>query len=173
MVIPHRSTMSPTSSTTPKAPPPDLLADDVVELRLLRVMGPGGTTERPENEKFLSGVAEFRFAIHRRADGMRVGRIHIRATSDEGIVRLIGHSGYAVDEAHRRNGYATRAVRLIVQLGGYWNILPLWIYVEPENVASRRTLERAGFVLIDVIDSAAELMTLGVGSKVFRYRSAG
>jgi predicted acetyltransferase len=134
-------------------------------------MGLGGTTERPANEQFLSAIPEYRFAIHRRTDGARVGRIHVRVTNDAEIVHSIGHSGYAVDKAHRRNGYATRAVKLIVQLEKYWNISPLWICVEPDNVASRRTLERADFTLIDVVDSSAELIALGVGTKVCRYQS--
>ena len=93
-------------------------------------------------------------------------------TTDEQIVATIGPTGYEVDEAHRRKGYAIRAVILVVGLAKYWNVLPLWIFIEPENIASRRTVERAGFVLVDIIDSASEIVALGIGSKVCRYRRA-
>lgn len=155
------------------APPAELLADDVIELHLLRVMGPHNAEERPPAARFLADVPECRFAIHRRADGLRVGRIHIRVTRDERIVHAIGHSGYAVDEAHRRNGYATRAIRLIVGLARHWDVLPLWVLIEPENAASRRAVERAGLALVDVVDSSPEIMALGTGPVVCRYRSAG
>lgn len=154
-------------------PPPELLADDAIELRLIRVMGPHNAEARPENARFLAPFPEYRFAIHRRADGVRVGRIHIRVTRDPWIVGSIGHSGYEVDEEHRRNGYATRAIRLIVGLARHWDVLPLWVLIEPENAASRRAVERAGLELADVVDALPELMALGVGPTVCRYRTPG
>ena len=162
----------PTTNGFP-SPPSSLLTDNTIELRLLRVMGPQNASARPEHLRYLADVPEYRFAIHRLTDGLRVGRIHIRITNDEQVVHTIGHSGYAVDEAHRRNGYATRAVRLIVGLAEHWKVLPVWILIEPNNVASRRTVERVGFELIDVIDSSEAITSLGMGSKVCRYRNAG
>lgn len=79
------------------------------------------------------------FAIHRCSDGMRVDRIHLRITQDDVVLRAIGHAGYAVDEAHQRHGYATRAVRLIQQLAREHSLSPLWILIAPDNVTSRRT----------------------------------
>jgi len=150
-------------------PPPELLADEAIELRLLRVMGPHNVEARPENERFLGRVREYRFAIHRRGDGLRVGRIHLRATRDEAILRAVGHSGYAVDEEHRRNGYATRAICLIIGLARHWDLLPLWVLIEPHNAASRGAVERAGLVLAEVGDSSPELIALGMGPTVCRY----
>ena len=152
------------------APPP---ADDTIELRLLRVMGPHNVQARPQNERFLGRVREYRFAIHRRGDGLRVGRIHLRATRDEAIIRAAGHSGYAVDEEHRRNGYATCAIRLVVGLARYWELLPLWVLIEPHNAASRAAVERAGLALADIADSSPELMALGMGPTVCRYTTTG
>jgi predicted acetyltransferase len=154
------------------APPAALLSDGLVELRLLRVMGAHNAQSRPPDARFLGHVPECRFAIHRRRDGLRVGRIHIRVTREERIVHSIGHAGYAVDDEHRRNGYATRAIRLIVGLARYWDVLPLWVLIEPENVASRRAVERAGFELVDEVDSSSEIMALGMGPAVCRYRIA-
>ena len=152
--------------------PSTVLTDDVIELRLLHIMGPENGATRPTNEQFLTAIPEYRFAIHRRSDGLRVGRIHIRRTQDEHVIRSLGHSGYAIDEARRRNGYATRAVRLIVGLARYWGVLPLWILIEPENIASRRTVERAALILIDIVDSSPEAVSLGSGYKICRYQIA-
>lgn len=153
-------------------PPEAVLADDVIELRLLRVLHPGDSTARSPEARFLSAALEYRFAIHRRPDGLRVGRIHLRVTDDPLILRALGHAGYAVDEAHRRNGYAARAVALIAGLAGVCGVSPLWVLIEPDNVASRKTVERAGFGLVDVVDTLPEGMALGLGPRVCRYAIA-
>lgn len=146
------------------------LADDMVELRLIRVLAPGDLTARPPEARFLSDSHEYRFAIHRQIDGARVGRVHLRVTDDPDIIRALGHSGYAVDEEHRGNGYATRALRLVVGLARAVKTIPLWVLIEPENVASRRVVERAGFQLVDIVDSRPEGLALGHGPRVCRYR---
>jgi predicted acetyltransferase len=145
--------------------------DDVIELRLIRVMDLHTASSRPANEQFLAHVPECRFAIHRLEDGNRVGRIHIRVTNDENFIRLVGHIGYAVDEKHRRNGFATRAIRLIRGLARYWDVAPLWVLIEPQNVPSLRAAEHAGFTLVDQVDASMELLGLGVGRKVCRYKT--
>jgi predicted acetyltransferase len=149
-----------------------VLADDVIELRLLRVLRPGDPAARPPEARFLAAALEYRFAIHRRADGLRVGRIHLRVTDDPLILRALGHAGYAVDEAHRRNGYAARAIRLVAGLARLCEVAPLWILIEPDNIASRRAVERAGFDLYDEVDTLPEGTALGLGPRVCRYTLA-
>lgn len=148
-----------------------VLSDDVIELRLLRILAPGDPGARPPELRFLCPALEYRFAIHRRADGLRVGRIHLRVTDDAAITRALGHSGYAVDEAHRRSGYATRAIRLIAGLARVCGVSPLWILIEPDNLASRKAVERAGLELVDIVDTLPEAMACGVGPQVCRYAS--
>jgi predicted acetyltransferase len=162
-----------TGHPSPSALPPDaILSDDAIELRLIRVLPAGDTAVRPPEARFLSAALEYRFAIHRRSDGLRVGRIHLRVTRDPLILRALGHSGYEVDETHRRNGYATRAIRLIVGLARVCNVTPLWVLIEPDNVASRKAVERAGFTLADVVDTLPEGVALGLGPRVCRYTTA-
>lgn len=151
------------------APAPALLADDAVELRLLRVLGPGDEAARPPEARFLARVPECRFAVHRRDDGTRLGRIHLRLTDDPDVLRAVGHAGYEIDEPHRRHGYATRALRLIRGLARHYGVAPLWVLVEPGNAASRRTAERAGLRLVDVVPTAPEARGLGLGPAVCRY----
>lgn len=146
-----------------------VLADDVIELRLIRVLAPGDLAARPPEAHFLSPALEYRFAIHRRTDGLRVGRIHLRVTDDPLILRAMGHAGYAVDEEHRRNGYASRAIRLVTGLARLRGVAPLWVLIEPDNVASRRAVERAGFDLVDTVETLPEGIGLGLGPQVCRY----
>lgn len=141
----------------------------MIELRLIRILAPGDAAARPPEARFLASAPEYRFAIHRRTDGLRVGRIHLRITDDPLILRALGHCGYAVDEAHRRNGYAARAIRLIVGLASRFDVAPLWVLIEPDNVASRGAVERAGFHLVDVVDTLPEGVALGLGPRVCRY----
>ncbi len=124
---------------------------------------------RPPEAQFLCRAPEHRFAIHRQIDGLRVGRIHFRVTGDETIVSAVGHTGYEVDVIHRRNGYAVRAIRLIIRLAREYNVVPLWVLIEPENIASRRAAERAGFQLVDTINTRPEAVILGIGPQVCRY----
>ncbi|MEM9110911.1 MAG: GNAT family N-acetyltransferase [Planctomycetota bacterium] len=159
-------TESDPSNTQPKP----LLSDGTIQLRLIRTVGQDNALRRSEAERFLDNILEYRFAIHLVEDGLRVGRIHLRRTNDPRITEIIGHSGYAVDEAYRGNGYATRAVRLIIGLAMYWGITPVWILIEPDNIASCKTVKRVGFELIDEIDSTQELFSLGIGAIVRRYR---
>jgi predicted acetyltransferase len=149
--------------------PPVSISDAVIELRLLRVLEAGDTDSRTAETHFLARVPEIRYAIHRRSDGLRVGRVHLRVTNDQEFLRAVGHGGYAVDEDHRRKGYAVRAVQLITALARQYRIAPLWILIEPDNVASRRTVERAGFRLLDEIDTAIEAVGLGLGPRMCCY----
>lgn len=151
------------------APPDELLGDDAVELRLLRVLGPEDEAARPPEARFLSRATECRFAIHLRRDGARVGRIHLRLTGDPEIVRAVGHTGYEIDEPHRRRGYAARALRLILGLARHYGVTPLWVLIAPGNTASRRTAERAGLRLADIVTAAPEAVGLGHGPRLCRY----
>jgi predicted acetyltransferase len=145
------------------------LHDDTIELRLIRFMAAGDLGHRDPATAFLAAAPEYRFAIHRRAGGQRVGRIHMRVTDDPGIVEVLGHMGYAVDEAHRRQGYAVRAIRLLIGLAARLGQSTLWVLIEPENIASCRAIERAGFHLVDEVDTNESALALGLGPRLRRY----
>lgn len=150
-------------------PPDDLLRDDTIELRLLRVLALGDAASRPPALRFLAAAPECRFAIHRRGDGARVGRVHLRLTGDPTIVRSLGHSGYEVDEPHRRQGYAARALLAIRRLARHYQVAPLWVLIGPANTASRRTAERAGLLLVDTIAATPEAVAAGLEPELCRY----
>lgn len=149
-----------------------MLQDDVIELRLIRFMNVGDLTSRGPGTEFLGAAPEYRFAIHRRGDGLRVGRIHFRITNEPEIVEVLGHMGYAVDEAHREQGYAARAIRLAAAVADRLGQGELWVHVEPDNVPSRCAIERAGFELVEEVDSKPPALALGLGPRLCRYRRA-
>ena len=150
-------------------PSDEILRDDVMELRLIRVLDADDVAIRPAAARFLAAAPECRFAIHRRDDGTRVGRIHLRLTDDPTILRAVGHSGYEVDVLYRRQGYATRALRAVRRVARHYQVVPLWVLVAPANVASRRTAERAGFALVDTVATAPEALALGLEAELCRY----
>ncbi|WP_420124952.1 GNAT family N-acetyltransferase [Longimicrobium sp.] len=146
-----------------------VLADDAIELRLIHVLHPGDA--RPAEKEFLSAVREYHFAIYCREDGRTTGSIRLRATNDPRIVRAVGHVGYDVNTEHRGKGYATRAIRLIASLARLCGVMPLWLLIEPNNDASRRAAERAGFTFVDIVETMPEARGLRqeVGPHLRRY----
>jgi len=62
-----------------------------------------------------------------------------------------GHIGYLVHEPYRGHKYAARSVRLLVPLARNHGLDPIWITCDPDNVASRRTLEFAGAQLVEIV----------------------
>ena len=92
-----------------------------------------------------AGVA-FPFFVFREEDGALVGGVTL-SNVRRGVAQM-GSLGYWVGQAHAGRGYATAAVRAMV--GHAFDELKLH-RVEaacvPANIASRRVLEKSGFVL--------------------------
>jgi predicted acetyltransferase len=84
--------------------------------------------------------------------GAAIGQINLRVGSTPHIERYAGHIGYSVYEAYRGQHYAARSVMLLVPLARRVGLDPLWITCDPENVASRRSLEIAGAELVEIVD---------------------
>ncbi len=85
------------------------------------------------------------------AAGEEVGTINLRLASTSGVILYAGHIGYGVHPEYRGHHYAARAVRLLIPVAHRHGIDPLWITTDPENTASRRTLERAGAVYVETV----------------------
>lgn len=85
-------------------------------------------------------------------DGEYMGRIRLRVGWSEDVIRYAGHVGYAVEPAHRGHRYAERACRLIVPLAKRHGMTHLWITCQPDNMSSRRTLERLGAECLGIIE---------------------
>jgi predicted acetyltransferase len=101
------------------------------------------------------GVPAYSFRMQA-CDGDYLGRIRLRVGWSEDVIRYAGHVGYTVEPAHLGHRYAERACRLIIPLAKRHRMSSLWITCQPDNRASRRTLERLGAACVGVIDVPPE-----------------
>jgi tagatose 1,6-diphosphate aldolase len=97
-------------------------------------------------------VPAYSFRMVHAETGDELGSIRLRNGSTDHVERFAGHIGYAVHVRYRGQHYAARSVRLLVPLARRLGIDPLWITCDPENVASRRTLEIAGAEFVEIVD---------------------
>jgi predicted acetyltransferase len=79
------------------------------------------------------------------------GSISLRIANTEDIEMYLGHIGYHVYPPARGFRYAERAVRLLLPLARMHGINPVWITCNPDNTASRKTCERVGGRMIDIV----------------------
>ena len=66
-------------------------------------------------------------------------------------VYYIGHIGYRVEEAFRGNNYALKACRLMFEQARKHKMKELIITCNPDNLPSRRTLEKLGGKLTGIV----------------------
>jgi predicted acetyltransferase len=85
-----------------------------------------------------------------------IGTIRLRVGSTRHLEMYAGHIGYAVHATHRGHRYACRSVRLLIPLARQLCLNPLWITCDPENDASRRSLEILGAQFIQIVDVPAD-----------------
>ena len=79
---------------------------------------------------------------------VRVGGCELRTETDGG---LGGDVGYAIAPEHRGHGYALRACQLLLEEARKRGMRKLTIICEPGNIASRRTCEKLGCALIEIV----------------------
>ncbi len=84
--------------------------------------------------------------------GEELGRIRLRVGDSRHVVMYAGHVGYGVEERHRGHRYAERALRLLLPVAQGLGLKALWVTCDPENIASRKTLERVGAQFVETVD---------------------
>jgi tagatose 1,6-diphosphate aldolase len=92
------------------------------------------------------------YHFHMHTVGEYAGRIRLRIGWNDDVIRYAGQIGYAVEPAFRGRHYAERACRLIKPLARQHGLEAIWITCQPDNVASRRTLERLGAEYAGMLD---------------------
>ena len=76
-------------------------------------------------------------------DGTHIGELGFKGLAPNGIAEI----GYGICEEYQGNGYATEAVKAAVQWALHEpNVIAVEAETELENAASRRVLEKCGFV---------------------------
>jgi predicted acetyltransferase len=84
------------------------------------------------------------------------GGIGLRIGNTYEAVMYSGHVGYHVYPPAQGHHYAERACRLLLPLARQHGIDPLWITCNPDNFASRRTCERLGAALVEIVPVPVE-----------------
>jgi len=79
------------------------------------------------------------------------GGIGLRVGDNYDLAMFGGHIGYHVYPPARGHHYAERACRLLFPLARLHQINPLWITCNPDNLPSRRTCERLGGQLVEIV----------------------
>ncbi len=103
---------------------------------------------RPE----LGRLRALHYAIRRRDASAVVGTIDLRLGYTTHIVLYGGHVGYGVQPEHRGHGYAAQACRALLPVARGFGMDTVYITCNPDNWASRKTCERIGAVLIEIVD---------------------
>ncbi|MDE1174997.1 MAG: GNAT family N-acetyltransferase [Edaphobacter sp.] len=113
----------------------------------------------------------YQFQMRRTQTGETLGTIRLRIGSSEHIHRYAGHIGYSVLPEHRGHRMAARSVLLLTPLAAKLEIDPLWITCDPENMASRRSLELAGAEFVEIVEVPSDCIIHQSGHpKKCRYR---
>jgi predicted acetyltransferase len=99
-----------------------------------------------------------------------LGTINLRIGSSAHLERYAGHIGYGVHPAHRGHHYAARSVVLLLPLARQSDLDPVWITCDPENMASRRSLEIAGAEFVEIVEVPKDCGIRRYGGKVRKCR---
>jgi predicted acetyltransferase len=143
---------------------PGLLADDRLRLQLLM-------TETTHDHFWTTPTPTYRFEIQCVNSTERVGHINLRIGDAKLLTHFTGNIGYGIDEPHRGHHFAERACRLLLPFAAMNGLSPVWITCGPDNLASRRTLQRLEAEYVDTVDVPADYpLPDGVLRQKHRYR---
>jgi predicted acetyltransferase len=115
-------------------------------------------------------VPTYFFRMLSRYSEEELGTINLRLGSNAHIERYAGHIGYGVHAAHRGHHYAARSLSLLVPLARRLNLDPLWITCDPENKASRRSLDIAGAEFVEIVEVPKDCGIRRFGGKMHKCR---
>ena len=81
-------------------------------------------------------------------DGTHIGELCFKGLSADGIAEI----GYGISEEYQNNGYASEAVRAVLEWAfSHPEVIAIEAETKSENAASIRVLEKCGFALNGII----------------------
>lgn len=146
------------------------LKQDFINNNESRIQGSGSLDKYENLDEWLKSINEIEQGLNSKlvpttyylilSDDEVVGTISIRHYLTKDLEEFGGHVGYSIKPSSRRKGFATEALRLILELykNRYDEIL---IMCEDDNIASNRTVLANGGILINKIEK--------FGLKINRY----
>lgn len=121
---------------------PGALVDGELSLELV-----GRNPEDPVKQ----WVPSYDFDLHIDGGTASAGRINFRAGNSVSMEMYGGHFAYRVEPAFRGHHYAERGMRLLFPLARQHGFQIVWITCNPDNYPSRRTCERLGGELVEIV----------------------
>ena len=115
-------------------------------------------------------VPTYFFRMQSQYSAEELGNINLRIGSTPHLERYAGHIGYGVLPLKRGHHYAARSVALLLPLARRLGIDPVWITCDPENGASRRSLEIAGAEFVEIVDVPEDCGIRKFGGKLRKCR---
>jgi predicted acetyltransferase len=141
---------------------PGMIADDRLKLHL--------SATEPADKSIWQAPA-YRFEIQLIETGQRIGHLNFRIGDGVLLTHYAGMIGYGIDEAYRGNRYAERACRLVFPFVARHRIDLLWITCNPDNIPSRKTLERLGATFVEIVSVPEDYPVIqGMARLKCRYR---
>ena len=81
-------------------------------------------------------------------DGTHIGELCFKGLSADGTAEI----GYGISEEYQNNGYATEAVRAVLEWAfSHPEVTAVEAETDDDNIASKRVLEKCGFALNGII----------------------
>lgn len=122
------------------SPPSETLTSEKVKLSFIQTF-PG------DPARGLVPYYHFRILV---AGNIDVGHINFRVGDTEHVRRCAGHIGYEIAAAFRGNGFARQACQALAPFVRSF-YTEVTITCDPDNIASRRTIERLGAGYVDEV----------------------
>ncbi len=118
--------------------------------------------EKMPEDRARGWVPSYRYNICPLTNMTELGTIDMRIGNNENIY-YAGHIGYRVHEPYRGRHYAEKACRLIIRVARAHGMTEVVITCNPDNLASRKTIERLGARFEGIVDipSSNELYYYG------------
>jgi tagatose 1,6-diphosphate aldolase len=117
------------------------LRDGELELRLV---------DRRHGDTVRGTAPSYYFEM--RVADANAGRIDLRVGETTLLTMYSGQIGYFVAPTFRGRHFAERACRLLLPLAKAHGLMTLWITCNPSNIPSRRTCERLGATLVEIVE---------------------
>lgn len=86
--------------------------------------------------------------------GELIGFVNIRHQLNEELLRESGHIGYSVHPNKRRQGYATKQLKLALDEAQKLGLKKVLITCDKSNIGSAKTIQKVGGVLEDEVVSS-------------------
>lgn len=120
----------------------DYLTDGKIDLKI---------EEKTPSNKEKGYVPAYKYRITLHGSDESIGAIDIRIGYNENTY-YGGNIGYSIKKAYRGNNYASKACKIIKSIAIAHGMDKIIITCDPDNQASRKTCEKAGFKLKEIAE---------------------